>query len=51
MFGEILVTLAKMDWIIKHGQAALAPSRRAGNLLLAHKISTVRVIVPSAPPL
>jgi len=42
VFGEILVTLAKMDWIIKHGQAALAPSRRAGNLLLAHKVTTVR---------
>jgi len=41
VFGEILVTLAKMDWIIKHGQAALAPSRRAGNLLLAHKVTTV----------
>jgi len=31
-----------MDWIIKHGQTALKPSRRAGNLLLAHKITTVR---------
>ena len=42
VFGEILVTLAKMDWIIKHGRTALKPSQRAGNLLLAHKITTVR---------
>lgn len=41
VFGEILVTLAKIDWIIRHGQKALVPSRRAGNLLLAHKVSSV----------
>ena len=41
VFGEILVTLAKIDWIINHGEAALKPSKRAGNLLLAHKVSHV----------
>ncbi|KAL7425233.1 Meiotic Sister-Chromatid recombination aldehyde dehydrogenase [Cryptotrichosporon argae] len=41
VFGEILTTLSKIDWLIKHGEATLKPERRPGNLLLAHKVSTV----------
>lgn len=41
MFGEILTTLAKIDWLVKYGEKTLKPERRALNLLLAHKISEV----------
>nr|ODN86772.1 meiotic Sister-Chromatid recombination aldehyde dehydrogenase [Cryptococcus depauperatus CBS 7841] len=41
VFGEILTTLSKIDWLINHGEKCLTPSRRAGNLLLAHKVSQV----------
>ncbi|CAD6581237.1 MAG: Meiotic Sister-Chromatid recombination aldehyde dehydrogenase, partial [Tremellales sp. Tagirdzhanova-0007] len=41
VFGEILTTLAKIDWLVKHGEKVIAPQPRPGNLLLAHKISTV----------
>lgn len=40
-FGEILVTVEKLQWTIKHGQRALAPSRRGTNLLMAYKSNTV----------
>jgi acyl-CoA reductase-like NAD-dependent aldehyde dehydrogenase len=42
--GEILVTLEKLNWIIKHGEAALTPSKRPGpsNLLMSYKGAEVR---------
>lgn len=40
-FGEILVTAEKLQWTIKHGQNALAPSRRPTNLLMCYKSNTV----------
>lgn len=40
-FGEILVTVEKLQWTIKHGEKALAPSRRGTNLLMAYKNNTV----------
>lgn len=41
-FGEILVTLEKIDWIIKHGEASLRPERRPTNLLMCYKVNEVR---------
>ncbi|OCF34338.1 meiotic Sister-Chromatid recombination aldehyde dehydrogenase [Kwoniella heveanensis BCC8398] len=41
VFGEILTTLSKLDWLIKHGEKTISPDARAGNLLLAHKVSKV----------
>lgn len=42
--GEILVTLEKLNWIIKHGENALKPSKRPGpfNLLMSYKGAEVR---------
>jgi acyl-CoA reductase-like NAD-dependent aldehyde dehydrogenase len=40
-FGEILVTAEKLQWTIKHGERALAPSRRSTNLLMCYKKNTV----------
>ncbi|KAI4860303.1 ALDH-like protein [Hypoxylon rubiginosum] len=40
--GEILVTAEKLRWTIRHGEAALRPSRRPTNLLMAYKRNTVR---------
>ena len=36
-FGEILVTVEKLQWTIKHGEKALAASRRPTNLLMCYK--------------
>ncbi|WRT69802.1 uncharacterized protein IL334_006793 [Kwoniella shivajii] len=41
VFGEILTTLSKLDWLIKHGEKTISPSSRPGNILLAHKVSKV----------
>ncbi|WVF68391.1 hypothetical protein IAT40_003156 [Kwoniella sp. CBS 6097] len=41
VFGEILTTLSKLDWLIKYGEKTLSPDARPGNLLLAHKVSKV----------
>ncbi|KZV89342.1 ALDH-like protein [Exidia glandulosa HHB12029] len=41
VLGEILTTLAKMDWIIKHGENELRPQKRRGNFILMHKTSYV----------
>ncbi|WVQ84432.1 hypothetical protein IAT38_006584 [Cryptococcus sp. DSM 104549] len=41
VFGEILTTLSKVDWLLKYGEGVLGPQKRAGNLLLAHKVSKV----------
>ncbi|KAI1259856.1 Aldehyde/histidinol dehydrogenase [Xylariaceae sp. FL1019] len=35
--GEIMVTAEKLQWTIKHGEAALRPSKRPTNLLLSYK--------------
>ncbi|RMZ88777.1 hypothetical protein DV736_g3992, partial [Chaetothyriales sp. CBS 134916] len=40
-FGEVLVTAEKLQWTLKHGEAALAPSRRPTNLLMCYKSNTV----------
>ncbi|KAI0172673.1 ALDH-like protein [Hypoxylon sp. FL1284] len=40
--GEILVTVEKLQWTIRHGEAALCPSRRPTNLLMSYKRNTVR---------
>ena len=39
--GEILVTVEKLQWTLKHGEAALSASRRPTNLLMAYKRNTV----------
>ncbi|KAK9460222.1 Aldehyde/histidinol dehydrogenase [Lipomyces oligophaga] len=41
--GEILVTLEKLSWTIKHGEQALQPSKRIGpaNLLIRYKRAEV----------
>ncbi|TXT12996.1 hypothetical protein VHUM_01397 [Vanrija humicola] len=44
VFGEILTTFAKIDWLLKHGEKALQPETRSGSLLLAHKISKVHYV-------
>ena len=41
-FGEILVTVEKLQWTIKHGEKALRPSHRPANLLMCYKKNTVR---------
>ncbi|PRT53169.1 hypothetical protein B9G98_00789 [Wickerhamiella sorbophila] len=42
--GEIMVTLEKIKWLIKHGEDALTPSKRPGstNVLLFYKGAEVR---------
>lgn len=40
-FGEILVTVEKLQWTIKQGEKALTPSRRTTNLLMCYKKNTV----------
>lgn len=39
--GEILVTVEKIDWTLRHGEKALRPSRRPTNLLMSYKRNTV----------
>ncbi|KAI1181111.1 Aldehyde/histidinol dehydrogenase [Nemania sp. FL0916] len=39
--GEILVTVEKLRWTLRHGEAALRPSHRPTNLLLAYKKGAV----------
>ncbi|EJD37102.1 Aldedh-domain-containing protein [Auricularia subglabra TFB-10046 SS5] len=39
--GEVLTTLAKMDWLIKYGEYSLKPEKRHGNFILMHKTSWV----------
>ena len=40
-FGEILVTAEKLQWVITHGERALAPSRRPTNFLMSYKHNSV----------
>ncbi|KAF8232284.1 meiotic sister-chromatid recombination aldehyde dehydrogenase [Tricholoma matsutake] len=39
--GEILTTCSKMEWLLKHGEQALTPEKRASNFLLSYKKSYV----------
>lgn len=39
--GEILVTVEKLTWTIKHGEKALRPSKRPTNLLMMYKKNMV----------
>ncbi|KAG9250098.1 Aldehyde/histidinol dehydrogenase [Emericellopsis atlantica] len=39
--GEILVTVEKLEWTIRHGERALRPSARPTNLLMAYKRNKV----------
>lgn len=39
--GEISVTVEKLQWTIKYGEKALAPSRRPTNLLMMYKKNVV----------
>jgi acyl-CoA reductase-like NAD-dependent aldehyde dehydrogenase len=39
--GEILTTCSKLEWLLKHGEAALRPETRHTNLMLAYKKSVV----------
>ncbi|CAG9995743.1 unnamed protein product [Clonostachys byssicola] len=39
--GEILVTVEKIEWTLKHGEKALAPSRRPTNFLMSYKRNKV----------
>ncbi|PKI84663.1 Msc7p [Malassezia vespertilionis] len=40
-FGELLTTCSKLAWTIQHGERVLRTETRSGNLLMAHKRSTV----------
>ena len=39
--GEILVTVEKLRWTLRHGEKALKPSSRPTNLLMMYKKNTV----------
>ncbi|TID19401.1 Aldedh-domain-containing protein [Venturia nashicola] len=41
-FGEILVTVEKLKWTIKHGSRALKPEKRPTNLLMMYKSNEVK---------
>ena len=40
--GEILVTVEKLKWTIRHGEKALRPESRPGNFLMMYKKNEVR---------
>ncbi|KAF2098195.1 Aldedh-domain-containing protein [Rhizodiscina lignyota] len=40
-FGELLVTLEKIEWTLKHGEKSLRPERRPTNLLMCYKANEV----------
>ncbi|KAF8894722.1 Aldehyde/histidinol dehydrogenase [Infundibulicybe gibba] len=40
--GEILTTCSKLEWLIQHGEKALRPESRRGNLMMMYKKSQVR---------
>ncbi|KAI9838868.1 MAG: hypothetical protein M1819_004075 [Sarea resinae] len=41
-FGEILVTVEKLKWTIKHGEKALKAERRPTNFLMMYKVNEVQ---------
>ncbi|CAF9912107.1 MAG: Meiotic Sister-Chromatid recombination aldehyde dehydrogenase [Heterodermia speciosa] len=42
ILGEILVTVEKLKWTIKHGEKALRPEKRPTNFLMMYKSNEVR---------
>ncbi|KAF2859154.1 Aldedh-domain-containing protein [Piedraia hortae CBS 480.64] len=42
LFGEVLVTVEKLKWTIKHGETALRAENRPTNLLMLYKRNTVQ---------
>ncbi|CAK4031634.1 aldehyde dehydrogenase [Lecanosticta acicola] len=42
IFGEVLVTVEKIKWTIKHGEKALRPDKRPTNLLMFYKDNEIR---------
>jgi hypothetical protein len=44
MLGEVLSSLGKIDWLIEHGEAALAPEPRPTNFTSAHKRARVEYV-------
>ena len=40
--GEILVTVEKLKWTIKHGERSLRPEKRPTNFLMIYKYNEVR---------
>ncbi|KAL8918171.1 MAG: hypothetical protein Q9208_007523 [Pyrenodesmia sp. 3 TL-2023] len=42
MVGEILVTIEKLKWTIKHGEKAIQPERRPTNFIMMYKHNEVR---------
>ena len=42
ILGEILVTVEKLKWTIKHGEKALRPEKRPTNFLMMYKKNEVR---------
>ena len=40
--GEILVTVEKLKWTIKHGERSLRPEKRPTNFLMMYKYNEVR---------
>ena len=42
ILGEILVTVEKLKWTIKHGEKTLKPGRRPTNFLMMYKANEVR---------
>ena len=41
LLGEILVTVEKLQWTIKHGEKALRPEKRPTNFLMMYKNNKV----------
>jgi len=41
-FGEILVTVEKIKWVLRHGEKALRTQKRPVSLLMAYKQAEVR---------
>jgi acyl-CoA reductase-like NAD-dependent aldehyde dehydrogenase len=42
LFGEVLVTVEKLQWTIDHGEKALAVDRRPTNLMMFYKHNEIR---------
>ncbi|EGP88078.1 uncharacterized protein MYCGRDRAFT_71451 [Zymoseptoria tritici IPO323] len=42
LFGEVLVTVEKLQWTINHGEKALAVDRRPTNLMMFYKHNEIR---------
>lgn len=42
LFGEVLVTVEKIKWMLDHGEESLAVDRRGSNLLMFYKNNEIR---------